>query len=475
SYERHAWAVNEVFDLFAALDASDEQLDFPILYGSAKEGWMAAAPEGPKDGMGPLFDMVLAHVPSPPVKEGAFSMLATTLEADPFLGRILTGRITSGTIAPNASIKALNREGQEVERGRITKLLSFDGLERRGVEAASAGDIIAIAGLSKATVSDTLCDMSVEAALAAEPVDPPTLAMTFRINDGPLAGQEGSKVQSRVIRERLMREAEGNVALTITDTGEKDSFDVAGRGELQLAILIETMRREGFELTVSRPQVVMKTDPDTGEKLEPVEEVFIDVNEEYSGVVVKKLNQRKAELMEMKPSSGGRQILRFLAPTRGLIGYLGELLTDTRGTGIMNRVFHAYAPYKGAIQGRRTGVLISNSQGNAVAFALWNLEDRGPLMIEPGTRVYEGMIVGGHTRGNDLEVNVLKGKKLTNIRAAGRDDAVSLTTPLILTLEKALAFVQDDELVEITPKSIRLRKRHLDPHERKRAERAAAS
>ncbi|GBE43451.1 hypothetical protein BMS3Bbin10_01528 [bacterium BMS3Bbin10] len=475
SDERHAWAVNEVFDLFAALDASDEQLDFPILYGSAKEGWMAAAPEGPKDGMGPLFDMVLAHVPSPPVKEGAFSMLATTLEADPFLGRILTGRITSGTIAPNASIKALNREGQEVERGRITKLLSFDGLERRGVEAASAGDIIAIAGLSKATVSDTLCDMSVEAALAAEPVDPPTLAMTFRINDGPLAGQEGSKVQSRVIRERLMREAEGNVALTITDTGEKDSFDVAGRGELQLAILIETMRREGFELTVSRPQVVMKTDPDTGEKLEPVEEVFIDVNEEYSGVVVKKLNQRKAELMEMKPSSGGRQILRFLAPTRGLIGYLGELLTDTRGTGIMNRVFHAYAPYKGAIQGRRTGVLISNSQGNAVAFALWNLEDRGPLMIEPGTRVYEGMIVGGHTRGNDLEVNVLKGKKLTNIRAAGRDDAVSLTTPLILTLEKALAFVQDDELVEITPRSIRLRKRHLDPHERKRAERAAAS
>ncbi len=475
SDERHAWVVNEVFDLFAALDATDEQLDFPILYGSAKEGWMAAAPEGPKDGMAPLFDMVLAHVPPPPVKEGAFSMLATTLEADPFLGRILTGRITSGSIAPNATIKALNRGGTEVERGRITKLLSFDGLERRGVEAAGAGDIIAIAGLSKATVSDTLCDMSVEAALAAEPVDPPTLAMTFRINDGPLAGQEGSKVQSRVIRERLMREAEGNVALNITDVGEKDSFDVAGRGELQLAILIETMRREGFELTVSRPQVVMKTDPDSGERLEPVEEVFIDVNEEFSGVVVKKLNQRKAELMEMKPSSGGRQILTFLAPTRGLIGYLGELLTDTRGTAIMNRVFHSYAPYKGAIQGRRTGVLISNSQGNAVAFALWNLEDRGPLMIEPGTRVYEGMIVGGHTRGNDLEVNVLKGKKLTNIRAAGRDDAVTLTTPLILTLEKALAFVQDDELVEITPKSIRLRKRHLDPHVRKRAERATAT
>ncbi len=475
SDERHGEVVNEVFDLFAALDASDEQLDFPILYGSAKEGWMANEPEGPKEGMGPLFDLVLSHVSPPPVEKGAFSMLATTLEADPFLGRILTGRITSGSIAANAGVKALNHDGEEVERGRITKLLSFDGLERVGIDAAQAGDIVAIAGLSKATVSDTLCDASVEAALPAQPVDPPTLAMTFRINDGPLAGQEGSKVQSRVIRERLMREAEGNVALTITDTGDKDSFEVAGRGELQLAILIETMRREGFELTVSRPQVVMRTDPDTGQRLEPMEEVFIDVNEEFTGAVVQKLTERKAALMEMKPSSGGQQNLTFLAPTRGLIGYLGELLTDTRGTAVMNRTFHSYAPYKGAIQGRRTGVLISNAQGNAVAFALWNLEDRGPLMITPGTRVYEGMIVGGHTRSNDLEVNVLKGKKLTNIRAAGRDDAVALTPPTILTLEKALAFVQDDELVEITPESIRMRKRYLNPHERKSAERRAAS
>ena len=475
SDERHGKVINEVFDLFASLDADDEQLDFPILYGSAKEGWMALKPEGPKDGMGPLFDLVVSHVPEPTTQEGPFSMLATTLEADPFLGRILTGRITSGTTTPNETIKVLNREGGEVERGRITKLLSFDGLERTGVEQAKAGDIVAIAGLSKATVSDTLCDVGVTTPLASEPVDPPTLAMTFRINDGPLAGQEGSKVQSRVIRERLMREAEGNVALQVTDTGDKDSFDVAGRGELQLSILIETMRREGFEITVSRPQVVMQSDPETGQQLEPVEEVIIDVDEEFTGAVVQKLTERKAELMEMKPSGGGRQRLILLTPTRGLIGYQSELLTDTRGTAIMNRVFHSYVPYKGPIQGRRTGVLISNSQGNAVAFALWNLEDRGPLMIKPGTRVYEGMIVGGHSRGNDLEVNVLKGKKLTNMRASGKDDAVALTPPLILTLEKALAFIGDDELVEVTPDSIRLRKRHLDPHERKRSERQAAS
>lgn len=472
--ERHGEVINEVFDLFAALDADDDQLDFPILYGSAKEGWMALSPDGPQDGMDALFDLVVSHVPSPTTQDGAFSMLATTLEADAFLGRILTGRISSGTVKQNDTVKALSVDGKEVERGRITRLLSFDGLERTPVETAKAGDIVAIAGLSKATVSDTLCDVSVNVALPAQPVDPPTLSMTFRINDGPLAGQEGSKVQSRVIRERLLREAEGNVALNITDTGDKDSFDVAGRGELQLSILIETMRREGFELTVSRPQVLMRDDPETGQKLEPVEEVIIDVDEEHSGAVVQKLTERKAELMEMKPSGGGRQRLIFHAPTRGLIGYQGELLTDTRGTAIMNRVFNGWVPFKGAIQGRRTGVLISNSQGSAVAFALWNLEERGPLMIPPGTRVYEGMIVGGHSRGNDLEVNVLKGKKLTNIRASGKDDAVSLTPPLILTLEKALSYIEDDELVEVTPESIRLRKRHLDPHERKRAGRQAA-
>jgi GTP-binding protein len=473
--ERHAEVVDEVFDLFAALDADEHQLDFPILYGSAKEGWMANAPEGPKEGMAPLFDMVLDRVPPPHVEEGPFAMLATTLEADPYLGRILTGRITSGSIRPNATVKALARDGKEVESGRISKLLAFRGLERTAVEEAGAGDIVAIAGLTKATVSDTICDPAAGRALPSQPVDPPTLSMTFRINDGPLAGQEGDKVQSRVIRERLLREAEGNVALTISETGDKDAFDVAGRGELQLAILIETMRREGFELTVSRPRVVMKRDPETGQSLEPVEEVIIDVDKEFSGAVVQSLSERRGEMTEMKPSGGGRQRLVFHVPTRGLIGYHGELLTDTRGTAVMNRVFHGYAPYKGAIQGRRTGVLISNAQGNAVAYALWNLEERGPLMIEPGTRVYEGMIVGGHSRGNDLEVNVLKGKKLTNIRASGKDDAVSLTPPMILTLEKALAFIGDDELVEVTPASIRLRKRYLDPHERRKAERRAAS
>lgn len=472
--ERHGPVLNEVFDLFAALDADEDQLDFPVLYGSAKEGWMACEPQAPKQDMAPLFDLVVNHVPAPETVDGPFAMLATTLEADPFLGRVLTGRIASGSIAANDTIKALSRDGEEIERGRITKLLAFDGLERKPVETAHAGDIVAIAGLTKASVADTLCDVAVSTALEAQPVDPPTISMNFRINDGPLAGQEGDKVQSRVIRERLLREAEGNVALTISDTGDKDSFEVAGRGELQLSILIETMRREGFELTVSRPQVVMRTDPETGQKLEPVEEAVIDVDEEHSGIVVQKLSERRGELVEMKPSGGGRQRLVIHIPARGLIGYQGELLTDTRGTAILNRMFHGFAPYKGPIQGRRTGVLISNAQGKAVAFALWNLEDRGPIMIEPGAQVYEGMIVGEHTRANDLEVNVLKGKKLTNIRAAGRDDAVALTPPMILTLEKALAYIGDDELVEVTPKSIRLRKRHLNPHERKRAERQAA-
>ncbi len=475
SDERHEVVINEVFDLFAALDADEYQLDFPTLYGSAKEGWMAEKPDGPKTDLSPLFDLVLNHVPPPKVEDGAYKMLATTLEADPYLGRILTGRITSGIIRPNQAVKALSRNGEVIEQGRVSKVLAFRGLERQPIGEGTAGDIVAIAGLTQASVADTLCDVQVEAALPAHPVDPPTLSMTFRINDGPLAGQDGDKVQSRVILARLLREAEGNVALKISETEDKDSFDVSGRGELQLAILIETMRREGFELTVSRPRVVMRVDPDTGKRLEPVEEVTIDVDEDYSGAVVQKLSERRAELTEMKSSGGGRQRLVFHVPTRGLIGYHGELLSDTRGTAVMNRVFHCWAPYKGEIQGRRTGVLISNGDGEAVAYALWNLEDRGPLMIKPQTRVYRGMIVGEHSRGNDLEVNVLKGKKLTNIRAAGKDDAVALTPPLILSLEKALSYIDNDELVEVTPQAIRLRKRHLDPHERKKAERQAAS
>jgi GTP-binding protein len=463
--------VNEVFDLFAALDATEEQLDFPILYGSAKEGWMATALEGPKESMAPLFDLVLRHVKPPQVEDGPFRMLGTILEANPYLGRIVTGRITSGTIRPNQTVKVLDRDGNPVESGRVTKLLAFRGLERTGVEEAEAGDIVAIAGLPNATVSNTICALEVEVPLPAQPIDPPTLAMIFRVNDSPLAGTEGDKVTGRMIRDRLLREAEGNVALRVCESDEKDSMEVAGRGELQLGILIETMRREGFELSVSRPKVLLKEDSASGEILEPIEEVVIDLDEEHSGIVVQKMAERKADMMEMKPSGGGRLRLVFHAPTRGLIGYQSELLTDTRGTAIMNRLFHAYAPYKGPIQGRRNGVLISNDEGEAVAYALWNLEDRGPMMIEPGWKVYRGMIVGEHTRGNDLVVNILKGKKLTNIRTTSKDEAVRLTPPIRMTLEKALAYIQDDELVEVTPKAIRLRKRLLDENDRKKEER----
>ncbi len=455
----------EVFDLFAALDATEEQLDFPVLYGSAKEGWMAANVDGPKISMAPLFDLILSHVTPPHVEEGPFRMLGTILEANPYLGRIVTGRITSGSVKPNQSVKVIDRNGKFIEQGRVSKVLSFRGLERLAIEEGHAGDIVSIAGLPEANVAHTLCAPEVTEPLPAQPIDPPTLSMMFRVNDSPLAGTEGDKVTGRMIRDRLLREAEGNVALRVTESDEKDAMEVAGRGELQLGILIETMRREGYELSVSRPKVLVRFDPDTGEMTEPIEEVVIDLDEEHSGVVVQKMSERKAELIEMRPSGGGRLRLVFYAPTRGLIGYQGELLTDTRGTAVMNRLFHNYAPYKGAIQGRRNGVLISTDAGEAVAYALWNLEDRGPMMVEPGLKVYRGMIV------NDLEVNVLKGKKLTNIRTTSKDEAVRLTPPIRMTIEKALAYIQDDELVEVTPKSIRLRKRLLDPHERKRDER----
>ena len=462
---------NEVFDLFAALDATEEQLDFPILYGSAKQGWMASDPAGPKDRrMAPLFELVISHVAPPQVEEGPFRMLGTILEANPYLGRIVTGRIFSGSVKPNQTVKVLDRNGELVEEGRVTKVLAFRGLERAPIDEGFAGDIIAIAGLPDAFVSHTLCAPEVTVPLPAQPIDPPTLTMTFHINNSPLAGTEGDKVQSRVIRDRLLREAEGNVTLRISESMEKDSMEVAGRGELQLGILIETMRREGFELSVSRPKVLYQHSP-SGELLEPIEEVVIDVDEEHSGVVVQKLAERKGEMVEMRPSGGGRVRLIFYAPTRGLIGYQGELLTDTRGTAVMNRLFHAYGPHRGDIVGRRNGVLISTDQGEAVAYAMWNLEDRGPMMIEPGWKVYRGMIVGEHTRGNDLEVNVLKGKKLTNIRTHSKDEAIRLTPPIRMNLEKALAYIEDDELVEVTPKSIRLRKKLLDPVERKRDER----
>jgi len=470
--------VNEVFDLFAALDATDAQLDFPIIYGSAKQGWMAPTPTAPAAGdhaMAPLFDLILRHVPEPTIEPGEFRMLGTLIEANPYLGRLITGRIFAGSIKANQPVKVLDRTGALVETGRVSKILAFRGIERVPIEEAEAGDIVAIAGLPKFNVADTLCAPDVTEPLQAQPIDPPTLSMTFMVNDSPLAGTEGDKVQSRVIRERLFREAEGNVALRVDSAPNSDAYVVSGRGELQLAILIETMRREGFELSVSRPKVVMRKDEKTDKLLEPIEEVVIDVDEEHAGVVIDKLSHRKADMVEMRPSGGGRMRLVFHAPTRGLIGYQGELLTDTRGTAVMNRLFHSYAEYKGDIPGRRNGVLISNDSGEAVAYALWKLEDRGPMMIEPGAKVYRGMIVGEHTRDNDLEINVLKGKQLTNIRAAGKDEAVRLTPPIKMTLEKALAYVGDDELVEITPQAIRLRKSLLDPNDRKRAGRAAGA
>ena len=464
--------VNEVFDLFAALDADEEQLDFPILYGSGRDGWMSPDPAGSgEDGLAPLFDLILQHTPEPAVEEGAFRMIGTILEANPFLGRIITGRIHSGCIRPNQPLKVLGRDGKVLEQGRVSKILAFRGLERRPVEEGCAGDIVAIAGLSKGTVADTFCAPEVTEPLEAQPIDPPTVTMSFLVNDSPLAGTEGDKVTSRVIRDRLLREAEGNVALKIEETADKDSFHVSGRGELQLAVLIETMRREGFEMAVSRPRVVMKED-ENGNPLEPVEEVVIDVDEEHSGVVVQKMSERKGEMAELRPSGGNRVRLVFHAPTRGLIGYQSELLTDTRGTAVMNRLFLAYQPWRGAIAGRSNGVLIANEAGESVAYALWNLEDRGPMIIDAGVKVYEGMIIGIHSRENDLEVNVLKGKKLSNVRAAGKDEAVRLTPPVKMTLERALSWIEDDELVEVTPKSIRLRKLYLDPHARKRFERA---
>ncbi|MCB2053823.1 MAG: translational GTPase TypA [Geminicoccaceae bacterium] len=462
--------LDEIFDLFAALDADEHQLDFPHLYASAKQGWAVRETGDETVDLAPLFETIVRHVPPPVADEsGPFRMLATTLENNPYLGRLLTGRIESGVVRANQPLKALGRTGELLENGRVSRILAFRGLERQPVDEAQAGDIVAIAGFSKATVADTLCDPSVEEPIAAQPIDPSTIAMTFSVNDSPYAGQDGTRVTSRQIWERLRREAEGNVAIGVRQAEGRDSFEVAGRGELQLAVLIETMRREGFELSISRPRVLYREED--GRRLEPIEEVVVDVDEEYAGAVVQKLTERKADLVEMRPAGAGKQRLVFHAPTRALIGYHGEFLTDTRGTGVMNRLFHDWQPYRGPIAQRHTGVLISSEQGEAVAYALWKLEDRGPMMIDAGDRVYGGMIIGVHTRGNDLEVNPLKGKQLTNIRAAGKDDAIQLTPPIRMTLEKAIAYIADDELVEVTPAVIRLRKRHLDPHERKRASR----
>ena len=468
-------ALNEVFDLFANLGASDEQLDFPHLYASGRAGWADDSLEGPRKDLNALFDLVVRHVPAPKQVARAtepFSMLATTLSADPFIGRILTGRVESGTLRVGETIKALSRDGEKLEQFRVTKVLAFRGLSQTPIDEAQSGDIVTIAGMSKATVADTLCALDVDVALPAQPIDPPTISVTFGINDSPLAGRDGSKVQSRVIRARLMKEAEINVAIKIEDTPGGEAFIVSGRGELQMGVLIENMRREGFELSISRPRVIFREE--NGQRLEPIEEVIIDVDDEYTGAVIDKLTgERKGELVEMKPAGAGKTRIVAHVPSRGLIGYHGQFLTDTRGTGVLNRIFHSWAPHKGPIQGRRMGVLISMESGVSVAYAMWKLEDRGHFFIGVQEPVYSGMIIGEHNRDNDLEVNPLKGKQLTNVRASGTDEAVRLTTPVRLSLEQSIAYIDDDELVEVTPKSIRMRKRHLDPHERKRQSRSA--
>lgn len=462
--------LDEIFDLFVSLNANDQQLDFPVLYASGRNGWAVKEMTDEKKDLSPLFQLILDYVPEPSCDLNApFSMLATTLEANKFIGRLLTGKIQTGTLHVNDTVKVLNGENQELERVRISKILAYRGLERVALEEAHAGDIVAVAGIVKGTVADTICALDVNQSIKAQPIDPPTLAMTFSINDSPLAGREGDKVTSRMIWDRLCKEAEGNIALKISRTDSSDSFEVAGRGELQLGVLIETMRREGFELSISRPRVLMKRD-ENGQLLEPFEEVVVDVDEEFSGTVVEKLGQRKAELVEMIPSQIGNKVrLIFNAPSRGLIGYHSEFLTDTRGTGIMNRIFKDYEPYKGEIDSRRNGVLISSENGTAIAYSLWKLQDRGPMFIDANVPVYVGMIIGEHTKSNDLEVNPTKSKQLTNIRAAGKDEAIDLIPPRKLSLEQALSYIQEDELLEVTPKTLRLRKRILDPIARKRA------
>ncbi|MGR3291438.1 MAG: translational GTPase TypA [Paracoccaceae bacterium] len=468
-------ALDEVFDLFVNLDADNDQLDFPSLYASGRSGWADEALDGPRKNLDALFDLIVDYVPAPTQIEHQnepFKMLATTLGADPFIGRLLTGRVEAGTLKAGETIKTLARDGSKVEQFRVTKILAFRGLSQQPIDVAMAGDIVVVAGMSKSTVADTLCALEVTEPLKAQPIDPPTISVTFGINDSPLAGRDGKKVQSRVIRERLMKEAEGNVAIQVTDTPSGEAFEVAGRGELQMGVLIENMRREGFELSISRPQVLMREE--NGQRLEPIEEVTIDVDDDFAGVVIEKISgSRRGELVEMKPAGAGKTRIIAHVPSRGLIGYHGEFMTDTRGTGVLNRVFHAWQPHKGSIPGRRAGVLVSMGAGNSVAYALWNLEDRGRMFIGPQELVYQGMLIGEHTRENDLDVNPLKGKKLTNVRASGTDEAVRLTPHIKFSLEQAIAYVDDDELVEVTPGSIRLRKRFLDPHERKRAARAS--
>ena len=460
--------LDETFDLFVSLDANEKQLDFPVLYASGRSGWASKEIDGSRENLHPLLDLILEHVkPAELDKNKPFAMLSTLLYADSFLGRSLVGKISQGTARINQNVKAINLAGEKVDAGRLTKLLRFEGTKKVPVEEVVAGDIVIIAGLTKATVADTICDLAVENPLASTPLDPPTMSISISVNSSPLAGKDGTKLTSTQIRERLLSEAENNVGINFSENKNKDSFQISGRGELQLGVLVETMRREGFELTVSRPRVIFKTDTN-GNKTEPIEEVTIDLDAEFSSKIIDNMNRRKAEMINMIDAGAGKTRLIFHAPTRGLIGYQSRFMTQTRGTGVMNRTFHSYGSFKSGITGRINGALISMETGSAVAFAIFNLQERGEIFIGHNTEVYKGMICGEHNRDNDLEVNFLKGKKLTNMRTQGTDENVVLTPPRQMSLEEKMAYINDDEVLEVTPKHLRLRKKYLDHHERKR-------
>lgn len=465
--------VNETFDLFDSLGATDEQLDFPILYAVAKDGWVSENPDpdAPTGNPTALLDLILKHVEAPKAdQDGPFRMLSTIMEKDPYVGRLVTGRIHSGKVKLGQQVKLLDRDGKELEKARVTKILAFRGLARQPVEEAVAGDIVSLAGPQKVYVSHTVCAEDVKEPLKAAAIEPPTLAMTFAPNDSPLAGKDGKKLTSREIGNRLTSEAEVNVGLQIGEGPTPESFKVMGRGELQLGVLIETMRREGFELSISRPEVIFRTKD--GVKEEPYEEVVIDVDSDHAGVVMEKMGLRKAELKDMLADHHGKQRLIFEAPSRGMIGYRSEFLMDTRGTGILTRQFSHYGPVRSTASGRRNGTLVSMVQGQTTAYSLFALEERGIMLVSAGVDVYDGMIIGENARGDDLEVNPVKGKKLTNMRASGKDEALTLTPPREMTLEMALTYINEDELVEVTPNYLRLRKKGLDSHTRKRLKRA---
>ena len=459
--------INEIFDLFVALDANDKQLDFPILYASGRDGWCNYELDQTRENLYPLLDLILNHIIEPEVNlNKPFAMISTLLHSDTYLGRCLIGRVVNGIAKVNDTVKSLDLNNNKIEEGRLTKLFTFSGTTKVATDTVIAGDIVCVAGLKTTSVSDTICHLGVNEALKSTPIDPPTMSVTITVNDSPISGLEGKKVTSTMIRERLLAEAETNVAVSFKENDQKDLFEIGGRGELQIGVLIETMRREGFELSVSRPKVLFKQE--NNKKLEPFEEVTIDVDEEYSSTVIDSINQRKGEMIDMRDTGQNKKRIIFKAPTRGLIGYQSKFLTETRGTGVMNRVFDSYGEFKGDIKGRRNGALISTDSGEAVAHAIFNLQDRGLMFIEPQTKVYGGMIVGEHNRNNDLEINVLKGKKLTNVRAAGSDGLTSLTPPVKMSLEEMMAYVNEDELLEVTPQNLRLRKKLLLAHERKK-------